>query len=474
MPLPRQIYLLDPKKLSPETIAVTFAKTSRSPESFREIAAELTDEKSAEFHEKWVVGYGHSSVAEHAVLHLAVENISRLAVECLESNRLASYTEKSTRYQKWNPEDFFIPPEFSDTLVEDVYISTCRKLFNTYQIALPAVKAVVEKEKPRKPEESESAWDRRIRTPYVDVCRYLLPAASLANVGVTINARALEHAICKMLSHPLREVRQMGAEIKTVAQAEVPTLVKYADAEPPLMAAARSMTEQAEKIASRVNEMDDWCRLVDFDADGEKRVLAAALFRFGQSAYKDALSYVNGLTPSELGDLAKSLLAGLGEHDNPLRELEYAAFTFELILDQGAFFELKRHRMMALTAQPLTTRLGCAVPRRIVLAGMADTYRRAMDAAQAAYEKLYAFDPEAASYVVPNGFKRRVLFTINLRSLEHLVSLRSGPSAHFSLRRVAQRLAEEVRRVMPVMGSYLRVESGETCQQIEQEHFSEA
>ena len=108
---PRQIYLLSPKELSPETIAVAFAKTSRSPESFREIAAELSDEKSARFHEKWVVGYGHASVAEHAVLHIAIENVSRLAVECLESNRLASYTEKSTRYQKWDAQAFFIPPE---------------------------------------------------------------------------------------------------------------------------------------------------------------------------------------------------------------------------------------------------------------------------------------------------------------------------------------------------------------------------
>ena len=67
----RQIYLLSPKELTPETIAVAFAKTSRSPESFREIAKGLTEEKSAEFHEKWVVGYGHASVAEHAVLHIA-------------------------------------------------------------------------------------------------------------------------------------------------------------------------------------------------------------------------------------------------------------------------------------------------------------------------------------------------------------------------------------------------------------------
>ena len=73
---PRRIYLLSPKDLSPETIAVAFAKTSRSPESFREIASVLSDEKSARFHEKWVVGYGHASVAEHAVLHIAISSDS--------------------------------------------------------------------------------------------------------------------------------------------------------------------------------------------------------------------------------------------------------------------------------------------------------------------------------------------------------------------------------------------------------------
>ena len=43
MPAPkRDIYLLSSKELSPETIAVAFAKTSRFPDSFRDIAADLT------------------------------------------------------------------------------------------------------------------------------------------------------------------------------------------------------------------------------------------------------------------------------------------------------------------------------------------------------------------------------------------------------------------------------------------------
>src|SRR5712692_4074172 len=228
----RQIYLLSPKTLSPETIAVAFAKTSRSPESFRDIAAGLSDEKSAQFHEKWVVGYGHASVAEHAVLHIAVENVSRLAIESLESNRLASYTEKSTRYQVWGPENFYTPRAIAESQFASGYHETVANLFELYRRSLGPVKQLMQAKYPRKDGESDARWDGRTRSKYVDCCRFLLPAAALANVGVTANARVLESAIRKLLSHPLEEVREIGAEVKRAAQAEVPTLLKYAEMVP--------------------------------------------------------------------------------------------------------------------------------------------------------------------------------------------------------------------------------------------------
>jgi thymidylate synthase ThyX len=213
----RQIYLLSPKKLSPEIIAVAFAKTSRSPESFQKIAEELSDESSAKFHEKWVVGYGHASVAEHAVLHIAIENVSRLAVECIESNRLASYTEKSTRYQRWGPDNyfvqlslpaieetvatsnqklgleaFFIPSELDDhKKLHESYLYACNLLFETYRRSLNSLKNLAEKLYPQQKDESAAAYNSRIRSQYVDSCRFLLPAASLANLGMTANARVL-------------------------------------------------------------------------------------------------------------------------------------------------------------------------------------------------------------------------------------------------------------------------------------------
>ena len=228
----REIYLLSPRALSPETIAVAFAKTSRAPESFREIASELSDEQSAKFHEKWVVGYGHASVAEHAVLHFAFENVSRIAIETIESSRLASYTEKSTRYQKWGADDFTIPPELDSDPLRDEFIETVRFLFSTYAESLDPVKNLILEKSPRRENESDEGYDRRIRSQYVDRCRFILPAAANANVGMTANARVVEMIIRKMLSHPLAEVRQIGEKMKEVAKAETPTLVKYADAVP--------------------------------------------------------------------------------------------------------------------------------------------------------------------------------------------------------------------------------------------------
>jgi thymidylate synthase ThyX len=464
---PRQIYLLSPKELSPETIAVAFAKTSRSPESFRYIAAGLSDQKSAEFHEKWVVGYGHASVAEHAVLHIAIENVSRLAVECIESNRLASYTEKSTRYQKWRPDDFFVPPELDDHPLRSETARTCRLLFDTYADSLAPVRLLVEKQNPRRPNESEEAYDRRIRSQYVDSCRFLLPAASLANVGMTANARVLENAIRKMLSHPLAEVRLIGEEVRNVARAEVPTLVKYAEAVEYLIEINKNFNHEGHEVHEGANK--DWCTLIGFDPDGETKVLAAGLYRFGGMDYAAALETVRAAPGAEREKLAESLLGRLDRHDTPLRELEHTSYTFDLVLDQGGYAEFKRHRMMTQTPQALTARLGYAVPRRIAEAGFEDRYRLAMDAAAETYEKLAGWNPHAAGYVVPNGFNRRILFSMNLREAFALCQLRAAANAHFSIRRVARRVAEEIQRVHPLLTKYMRLPEGETWQGIEEQ-----
>ena len=464
----RDLYLLSPRLLSPETIAVAFAKTSRSPESFREIAAELSDESSAKFHEKWVVGYGHASVAEHAVLHIAFENVSRVAIETFEGNRLASYTEKSTRYQKWGMDDFTIPPELDGHPLRDEFVNTVRLLFSTYADSLDPAKNLIVERTPRRENESDEAYDRRIRSQYVDRCRFLLPAAANANVGMTANARIIEMTIRKMLSHPLVEVRQIGERLKEVSKTETPTLVKYADANEYSVETVKQLEGRRLKVEG---QRSDWCSLIDYDKDGEKKILAAALYRFDEVPFADALKYVKSLKKKERETLAETLLGKLGKYDTPLRELEYSICTFDLVMDQGAYAEFKRHRMMTQTPQRLTTRLGWTTPLLITEAGFGSRYEAAMEAASKMYEKLHAFNPDVAQYIVPNGFNRRVLAQFNLREAFAFCQLRSAANAHFSIRRVAQKIYEDISRVHPLLSKYMKLRE-ETWQSVEENYFS--
>lgn len=467
----RRIYLLSPKTYSPETIAVAFAKTSRSPKAFDEIADELNDDKSAKFHEKWVVGYGHSSVAEHAVLHLALENISRLAIETIEGNRLASYTEKSTRYQLWDEDAFYFPEELNGHPLAQKYIDTCKLLFNTYQSCIPKVQEWLRGTTPRAENESEKAYARRIMPASIDVCRFLLPASSLANVGVTINARALEYALCKMLSSPLDEVRQIGLQVREAGQRETPTLIKYADCNEYLVQTRKDMSGRGSRVPS--GDFASNFSLWSYDPDGENKILAAVLFRFSDERnFQECLDYVNGLNSEEKNVLVQNLMAERSRFDQPLREFEYAQMAFEVEMDQGAYFEFKRHRMMTQTAQPLTALLGFAVPRGMSAAGCKAKYLEAMRKAASLYDDLYAWNPDVAGYIIPNGFNRRVLFTMNLRQAFHFCQLRAAENAHFSIRLVALKMWEALLQVYPSLTKFMMIPAGETWQNVRDVHFS--
>ncbi len=154
----RRVYPLDARDLTEEQIPVVFAMTSRRPEPFDEIARQVSQEKAADFHERWVLGYGHASVAEHAVVHLAVENISRLACDTLEDNRLASYTEKSSRYQVIAQDCFHHPEELQETPeIGKLYQEACTGLFNEYQRLIDGCMDHLRAASPKREGERESA-----------------------------------------------------------------------------------------------------------------------------------------------------------------------------------------------------------------------------------------------------------------------------------------------------------------------------
>ena len=180
------------------------------------------------------------------------------------------------------------------------------------------------------------------------------------------------------------------------------------------------------------------------------------------------MGHVDALSAGERENLAENLLGGMDKFDIPLRELEYSHYNFDLVMDQGAYFEFKRHRMMSQTPQALTVDLGYATPSLFTDAGYEPLYIDAMEAAKLAYHELAKFNPQIASYIVPNGFNRRVLATFNLREAYHFVQLRAARNAHFSIRRVAREVYAEIEKQHPLLAKYMRLPDGETWQ----EHFT--
>jgi len=441
------------KELPEEVTAVAFAKTSRSPEPFDKIAAELNAEASSKFHEKWVVGYGHSSVAEHAVAHLAAENISRLAVESIESNRLGSYTEKSTRYQQLDKGHTHLPEELRGTPLERDYNEALNSLFSTYEKSISALIDYYSSQS--KPEPGrEKAHEIKLKTMAMDSARFLLPNSTLANVGITMNARVLEYALIKMLSSPLAEVRKAGAMLRDAGTEVLPTLLKRAEENPALVDFQNETRKQFQQFSSPVGSRR--VRLISYDKDALENVSAAILYRWSGLSYEDALKHVKSSKPSSPMDILKSITARFPEGLKPVRELEHVTYTFDLLMDQGAYYEFKRHRMLTISVQEPTVSLGYRIPEDIEKCGMKKDFAGAMAAASECFIKIEKSHPFAAGYIATNAHYRRVLATMNLRELATFIKLRSAPFAHFTIRELALEMMEELRKVHPEFAEFIR------------------
>ena len=447
---PRRVYPLDARQLTEEQIAVAFAMTSRRPDPFDEIAREVSEEKAADFHERWVLGYGHASVAEHAVVHLAVENISRLACDGLEDNRLASYTEKSSRYQVMDADFFHVPVELEGhPEVRHTFVSTCRQLFDSYFQLIEDCMEYLQGAHPQRQREGEGAYQLRLRRMATDACRSVLPAATLTNVGVTANARTLEHAVSKLMSSGLEEERRLGEAVREQGRAITPTLIKYADEveylqRRPLV--RRELTEDIEGSEGQ-GEQGVEVRLVHWDSQAEEKLAASLLYGAAAQDYQAVWHHVVAMSPEERHRIIEAFLIGMGPHDAPPREFEVVDYTFEMLMDYGAFREFRRHRMQTYLPQPLTVAHGVRVPELIVESALREPFLDATGAAEKAFGELREVSAEVAQYVVTHAHNRRVLSKLNLRECYHLFKLRTSAQAHESVRGPmleALRLVEEV------------------------------
>jgi thymidylate synthase ThyX len=472
--------------LPEEVIAVLFAYYSRSRDDLRTNLARLladheldvtaaaqerpafglATDKARAFHEKWVVGYGHASVAEHAVVHLAIENVSIVASKAIEDLRLGSYTEKSTRYVVFDRKSFVDLPELGEPLGSK-YRASCEKIFSTYLDLVPRVMDAVRERMPKAQAASDAVYTAAVRAHACDLLRGLLPASTRTNLGLTANARALESLLSKMLASPLDEVRRIAEAMHKAALSVAPTLVKYAarnehraSIAPAVEASVRTIYTPPHWDPTSTQVLNQPVRLVRHDKDALERI-ALALAYEGSDPAAHAHGLMDALHRAMQGELEAVVRASLvrrGPHDGAPRAFEAATMTFELMLDYGAYRDLQRHRMLLPSTQRLTCRLGFEAPVELAELGFGDPYMDALMDAREVWEEIEKSHPLEAQYAVPLAFRLRTLWTLNLRELFHVIELRSAKQGHASYRRIAQNLYRVAVAVYPWLKDLIRVD----------------
>jgi len=421
----------DRDSLTPEVLSASYARISRDPREISTLREEAREqvEKARRSNENIVFGLGHSSVAEHAVFNFDIMGISRLAVESLESFRLAAYTEKSQRYIKIG-KDFIVPAEVKENGLEDQFNDLIGYLEQHYNQLYRKMSGRVDK--------SVAKED----------ARYLLPLATSAQLGMTVNARELEYMVSRLASHPLRELREL-AEILTETASEIaPSLIRYPEASDYFTGSYLSRNRLGDVTESEP-ELEDRVVLVSSPDNCDELIIAAILFSSGRCGIEEAARKAGIMTEREKSDMIKETLKDIQPHDSVWREFEFVDFIFQASVSASCFAQLKRHRMATIAPQPYI----CGAPVRIPesASGSEEIFHEAAEHSEQLYRKIAdAAGREAAEYALLNAHLRRVLIGMNLRELYHFSRLRSDMHAQWEIRELSDRICSLVRAEAPL------------------------
>lgn len=380
---------------TPETISAAYARISRDPAPVNELRrqASLEVEQARKSNRTIVFKYGHGSIAEHAVFNFDILGISRLAAEALQSFRLTSFTEKSQRYIKIG-EDWYLPGDMLDfkPVLEELF-SCYRKLLNMLERA------------------GHSSTESR------EDARYILPLAATTQMGMTVNARELEHIIRRLKAHPLQEVRDLSEALYQAVLPIAPSLMIFTD------------PSDTDRIAHLQPSpvLTDSRNAVLLDCDTDRRISDWLTELFGEPDFN-------------------RIYDSLGMHDALPRFWELFRADFRVTVSATAYAQLKRHRMSTQLLTGYEPSLGITIPESIHDAGGAGVFTEAAERSSSAVRGL----GRKGRYLLTNAHRRQVRVCMNGRELNHFSRLREDEHAQWDIRQLAKEMVELVREKAPL------------------------
>ena len=479
----------------PEVVkGALFARYSRSSKSLRRlfldefvgdldvrgdlsIDASIGLQRAEQLYDRVFLEYGDDSVAQLGGVHLACEQASNVLTKVLERGRLMAYLEQSTRYIPYDSKlvgryRYFRPPAILNSRLGAKYVAEMDALFDTYSSLLREMLEWARERYPKQSSDSDFVHKQALKAKACDAVRGLLPAASLSNVGIYGTGQAFEALLLRMRAHPLPEARSYASEMLAELRKVIPSFltrverperggvwVDYlratreatSDVVEKLIADLDADTDPATAGLHELNGLDGLdgtlgteraeVELVEWDPDGETKVLAAICYPHSQLAESVLVERVQRLGADERATL---LAAYVGDRVNrrhkPGRAFERTGYRFDILGDYGAFRDLQRHRMLTIEWQALTPGHGYEVPAPIDDAGFGAEYDAAMTRSADLHDALLSDFPGEAAYAVSLSYRIGYAIQMNAREAMHMIELRSAPQGHPAYRRIVQEM----------------------------------
>ena len=445
---------------------------------------QLLSTKATEFLKTWAIQYGHNSIRDLAKLCCSAEGVSIFVANCcLEEHQLQDSQEKSTRFVPFNSRDIIVPEVFqSDKALAARIVENRRLVMETYVRSQTHFFNFLAEKFPRSENISEAAWKKAVMTEALDNSRFLLPVGARTSLELTANARTFGAIVSKLLVSPIKEARDIGAEILAESQKTdtAGTLMKYINPNKFYSAFGPAVAPIAESINKKIelecaaegknnpNAIRNSARIVSITPNAENMLLAGLLYGSTSGQYATWESVLNAVSAMPLEDkktIANQLLPLIKQKypdpSDPSRLRDVIHIPFELLsavrmiveftCDYGSFKDYNRQRNCDKRWKRFDNKLGYETPSLVIESSFESDYRRANDDTSKLYDLAAKIDLYEASLLLLQSFRIRGTINQSLGQKFYVTRLRTGAGRHFSYHDLTVEAADGLMKEMPLI-----------------------
>jgi thymidylate synthase ThyX len=374
-----------------------------------------------------------------------------LALEEIEKFRLVSFTEKSQRYVTLEG-DYVLPQEIIANDSKELFREIIEHQNAFYKKSFDVLKEYLfdkykERIKKKSGRHIVEGWAK-------EDARYILSLATEGQVGLTINARNLEHLFRRFGLSKRREVQEIGKEMFRQVEKVAPSLILFPEPskfETALNDSFKTYFLENSSIDSDFSSpgIQKEPVILQYTENADDMILASFLAMFSSRDYNNAYGAVERMKPGEKENLFKELFKHMEFFDAPPRDFELPDFTFQAVVSASNFAQLKRHRMATLIPGDYDIGFENTIPGSIRENGLEGEFKEIIDRTNRVYLHLKEKYGQAADYILTNSHCRPVVMKMNLREFYHFVRLRSDEHTQWDIRSLSHQLIQKVKEIMP-------------------------